>query len=307
MTRSPEILLLASGRSARLVDGTEREEPFPARIQVRPRADRSLDVGLAEAPEPGALGFDLARDLAELAQFRDFEALLEPWVALLAAGPQPLPPPRPLILVLPFAAFPQAARRLRAWADRRLHRPLLLVSEPLALLAANLEALSGAEGTLWLPAGRRELGVKLRHQAQVIAFRPAASPGEDPLARGAARLGPWLLGAAAPMALRLSLRPTLALLDADARRPLATFALPAPDRPLLRSLRLDPHPGGSAELRATLGPGRGDSVALATLPVFRPSRLELEVHGGRGHVRVYEAGPARLTADVDFTLPELVA
>lgn len=301
---TPEILLLAGGHSSRLVDGTEGEEPFPSRIAVRPKADRSLDVRLDGA---GDLAFDLSRDLAELAALASFEDLLAPWVPLLAAGSEPLPPPRPLVVVLPFAAFPHAARKLRAWAARHLHRPLLLVAEPLALLAAHLESLGGAEGTVWLPAGRRELGVKLRQDAQVIGLRPAPTAGPCPLARGAALLGPWLLGAPAPRRLRVSLRPTLEVVDTDPRRPLASFPLPAPERPLLRSLRLDPDPGGTGELRAALGPARGDSVALVPLRVFRPSRMELHVHGPRGRVRLYEFLTERLTADVDFPLPDLVA
>lgn len=301
---TPEILLLAGGHSSRLVDGTEQEEPFPSRLAVRPRADRSLEVTLDGS---GDLAFDLSRDLAELAALASFEDLLAPWVPLLAAGSEPLPPPRPLVLVLPFAAFPCAARKLRAWAARHLHRPLLLVAEPLALLAAHLESLPAAEGTVWLPAGRRELGVKLRQDAQVIGLRPAAAAGPCPLARGAALLGPWLLGAPAPRELHISLRPTLDVVDADPRRPLASFPLPAPDRPLLRSLGLAPDPGGVGELRAVLGPGRGDSVALASLRVFRPSRLELQVQGPRGRVRLYEVPAERLTAELDFDLPDLVA
>ncbi len=333
-----EIVLLTPRCSGRLQHPEAGLEPFPTRILVRGGVGEGLEVSLVDPATPQAVGgdrdrlvLDLAADLPDLAALTRLDDLLAVWVPLLAGGERPLPPPRPLLLVLPFGAFPTAARGLRAWAVRRLRRPVLLVSEPLALLAGEVEALAGeapeqgaACQTVWLPAGPkdpRHLEVQLSRggtpRAVVVGLRPLPPeacarrcPATGPaLVRGAARVARWLLGEPAATRVRLGLSPRIQVGEPQRREPLASWPLLKPQDPFMHSLELrasGPDPN-LVELRAFLGPGRGESSRLAGLQFQGTCRLEIQALWGSGEIRLWSGASRSEPTRVPFELPELVA
>lgn len=334
----PEVVLLTPCGAGRVLAASGELEPFPTRLRVRSDQDGGLQVeprsdGPADRLE---VDLDLACDLVDLAELEPFEDLLEPWVDLLQAGEVPLPPPRPLLMVLPYGAFPRAARRIRRWAVGRLRRPLLLAAEPLAWLALHVEALAGqappaGEGsrTMWLPGplgDPRGLQVRLTREALPRATLlglgpdpeapPSASAASSPpelrdagLARGAARLAGWLFARPGPVELRLLACPQLQICEAHRRGPLAAWQLGEPQEPFLKSLDLRLRTAGptSLQVRAWLGPGRGDSSVLVELPVCEPVRLEIRIQDGQGNLAWTCMGRDEGTHQVPFALPELLA
>lgn len=334
----PEVVLLTPRGAGRVLASTEELEPFPTRLRVRSDEDGGLLV--ESRPEGPAdrleVDLDLACDLVDLAELEPFEDLLEPWVGRLQAGEVPLPPPRPLLMVLPYGAFPRAARRIRRWAVGRLRRPLLLAAEPLAWLALHVEALAGqappageAPRTIWLPGplgDPRGLQVRLTHEAlpraTLLGLGPdpqgplSASAASSPpelrdagLARGAARLAGWLFAQPGPVELRLLANPQVQVCEAHRRGPLVAWQPGEPQEPFLKSLDLRPRTASptSLHLRAWLGPGRGDSSVLAELRVCEPVHLEIRIREGQGNLSWTRMGRDDETHQVPFALPELLA
>lgn len=336
---TPEVLLLTPRAAGRVLVPTGELEPFQTRFRVRPDEQGGLLV-VPRPDEPAKqpeVDLDLACDLVDLAELETFEDLLEPWAGLLQAGEVPLPPPRPLLMVLPYGAFPRAARQVRRWAVSRLRRPLLLAAEPLAWLALHVEALAGQElqtggaaRTVWIPGppgDPRGLRVRLTREALPRATilglgpEPKASvpPPEtsslpevrDPgdLARGVARLAGWLFAAPAPVEMRLLASPQIQICEAHRRDPLAAWQPGEPQEPFLKTLDLRPRTASptSLHLRAWLGPGRGDSSVLAELRVCGPIRLEIQIRDGQGKLGWSPLDSEEETHQVPFTLPELLA
>ncbi len=335
----PEVLLLTPRGAGRVLAPTGELEPFPTRVRVRPDGQGHLAIGPRpdEPAERLELDLDLACDLVELAGLEPFEDLLEPWVGLLQAGELPLPPPRPLLMVLPYGAFPRAARRVRRWAVGRLRRPLLLAAEPLAWLALHVEALAGqapqpgdAARKVWIPGPSgdpRGLHVRLTREplprAALLGLGPdpeaslpptrTSSPPESrdslDLARGAARLAGWLFAEPGPVELRMLACPQIQLREAHRSVPLVAWQPGEPQEPFLRSLDLRPRAGRAAllQVQAWLGAGRGDSSILAELPVCEPIRLEIRVWNGKGELGWTPLDREEETRRVPFALPELLA
>ena len=332
MRRLPEVLVLAD--PPRRVPPGGEPQPLPTRVCARPaREGLAWEALEAEAPEPDpdeALTLDLARDLADLvhlARPAELEAALDAWWSplepRLAAG-------APVLVVLPFASMPRAAAAFRAWAARRLRRPLLLVAEALLPVLGGLDRMRGllearAEGApsmdFGLPCGVRRLRVQGSRdrflRLDLLQWERVGADPADPLhelpavdlAEAARRLVESL-ERGPDTRVRLRVRPTWTVVPRGSRRPVFSAHPPRRARVWQTSLHLRrlAAPPRDLDLVCSLGPGASDRSRVATLeaPAAELLRLDLWLGPRGGRARLVAPG-SRPSGFLDFPLPGLLA